>query len=324
LHFVDDQKEIYSLSKYAMLFLHPTLRYLTISCASTDYPNKLLTPFQSDPTLEKHTGLEYLHLEECDIYEPSLAVLLSFPKALKAFKLSEGVRYSPLSGFHPRKHGDVNPKRFVEALAKHCRNSLEWLSLSLGYIRRQHQSIDQAGQHLDLTRFHKIQHLELDAKTTFLVIPAIDCDHGLWRRLPPKLESLKIFDISLRDEPPFAPFGREYWPFDDCVIKEKGRHGLQDLKFLTYSYITQAHDTDLSDDGNGGSEDDDELVNGVTGYQQIKANLIAEATRGFSMHKKAGIRLKIVLVSLPKGFIPPYLNAEDSPTEMVVWDRPIF
>ena len=72
------------MTKYAMLFLHPNLRSLTMSCASTDFPDRLLTQFQDDETLVGSTKLEHLHLEECDIYSPTLAILLGFPRALKS------------------------------------------------------------------------------------------------------------------------------------------------------------------------------------------------------------------------------------------------
>lgn len=322
---MDAHKEIYLLSKYAMLFLHPKLQDLTVSCASTDFPKNLLSDFQGDPNLEKSTALEYLHLEECDVFGPSLAILLSFAKCLKRLKLSEGVRYTPRRGFHPRLHGNINPADLVEALSRHCGESLEWLSLSLGYTRDRHHHINQSGHHLNLSAFTNIRHLQVDMVTVFLLVPLRYCDHNLWRRLPPRLTSLKVFDIVALMDPPFSALGREYWPFHDCVVKEKVRHGLQHLQKLTYSFITHAQENaDPMDEQMFEQDDDEEFPEVETNaYTRTKAKLIAAAATSYPMFKRAGVSLEVVLVSLPPGYIPPYLNAEDRPVEKVIWDRPV-
>lgn len=38
MHLVDDKTSLYPLTKYSSIFLHPTLKSLTLSCACTDFP----------------------------------------------------------------------------------------------------------------------------------------------------------------------------------------------------------------------------------------------------------------------------------------------
>ena len=314
MHFVDAEKEIYSMTHYSMLFLHPTLKSLTISCASTDYPDRLLVPFQNDQSLVKSTRLEHLHLEECDIFSPTLAILLSFPRELKSLKISEGVRYDEFSMRSSRVHGNVSPASFVEAIEQHCVESLESLSLSLGYRRLTGQSINQVGKYLNLTSFENLKYLEVDrGSITLLRLPS--CDHQTWRRLPPNLETLKIFSIPLTQRSPFRPPVTPRLPLDQCFIETKAKHGVQKLNKLIFTYEYYRHETDLilrTPDRNGGFRD----INQVEVAQSI---LIKECTRLQPICKKAEVRLQLDMTVLPTGFIPPYLFPEDKPVNFTLW-----
>ncbi|KIX07181.1 uncharacterized protein Z518_01834 [Rhinocladiella mackenziei CBS 650.93] len=318
LHFVDGQKELYSMTKYAMLFLHPKLRSLTMSCASTDFPDRLLTAFQDDETLAKSTNLEYLHLEECDIFSPSLAVLLSFPRALKSLKISEGIRYDGIfNARNTRMHGNVSPGPFVDAIAQHCSDSLEFLSLSLGYLRQGFQHINQPSQHLNLTGFRAIKQLDLDVRTVNLVRVRAGCDHATWRRLPPNLETLKVFGIPLGDRPPFQARRRVWFPFEICIATDKAKHGVRLLKNLIYSYEYYREDDEIprlsiSDDG--------DTVEGISEVLIAHRRMTEKCRELQPTLKKAGVRLEIEMVALPNGFIPPYLFQEDKPKYFTLWE----
>ncbi|KAI1608707.1 hypothetical protein EDD36DRAFT_90939 [Exophiala viscosa] len=318
LHFVDGQKEIYSMTKYAMLFLHPNLRSLTMSCASTDFTHRLLTPFQDDATLVKSTNLEHLHLEECDIFEPSLSILLSFPRALKSLKVSEGVRYDGIfSARSSRMHGNVSPRPFVEAIAEHCTDSLEHLSLSLGYLRQGPQGINHSSQHLNLTAFHAMKQLDLDVRTVNLVRIRAPCDHATWRRLPPNLETLKIFSIPLGERPPFQARRRVWFPLDTCIVADKAKHGLRLLKNLIFSYEYYREDDEIprlsfSDDGSSIEE--------ITQVTIAHRRMVDKCTELLPIYRRAGVRLEIEMAALPNGFIPPYLFPEDKPKYFKLWE----
>ncbi|KIW68986.1 hypothetical protein PV04_04893 [Phialophora macrospora] len=316
LHFVDGQKEIYSMTKYAMLFLHPRLKSLTMSCASTDFPDRLLTQFQEDETLVGSTDLEHLHLEECDINSPSLAILLSFPRALKSLKISEGIRYDGMFTRSSRMHGNVTPGSFVDAIAERCTESLEHLSLSLGYSRPSHQSFNHPGQHLNLSKFCAMKQLDLDVRTVNLVRVRALCDHATWRRLPPNLETLKVFGIPLGDRPPFHARRRVWFPFDTCIVTDKVRHGVRLLKNLVYSYEYYREDDEprlsVSDDG-----DTVEQISQVLLAQRLMVEKCKELLPVF---QKAAVRLEVEMVALPNGFIPPYLYTEDKPKYFTLWE----
>lgn len=249
IHFVDETKPLYSLTRYSMLFLHPTLRSLTVSCASTNWLKYLWQDLKDDPSLIKCTRLEHLHLEECDIYPPTLAILLSFPQNLRSLKISEGVRYdATFNERGSRMHGNVCPAALSEAITEHCTQSLESLSLSLGHLRRRGQHIYQYHHHLNLTLLANLKYLELDIRTTNLIRTRAPCDHAFWRRLPSGLEALRIFSIPLGPRLPFQAMERSYFPFDTCLAERNDEHGLPKLKQLTYCYEYNREDDYLSSD----------------------------------------------------------------------------
>jgi hypothetical protein len=304
------------MTKYAMLFLHPGLRSLTMSCASTDFPSRLLADFQDDQTLVRSTSLEHLHLEECDIYSPSLAILLSFPRALKSLVVSEGVRYDGMFTRNSRLHGNVSPDSFVDAVAANCSESLEHLSLSLGYSRRSHQSLNHPGRHLNLTNFFAMKQLDLDVRTVDLVRIRAVCDHSTWKRFPPNLETLKVFGIPLGERPPFQARRRVWMPFDTCIASEKARHGIRMLKNLVYQYEYYQEDDEprlsISDDG-----ESVEQINQVSLGQDLMLEKCKELLPVF---KAAAVRLEILMTILPNGFIPPYLFLENKPRTFKFWE----
>jgi hypothetical protein len=196
LHFVDSSSELYGLSHYSALFLHPRLRSLTISCASTDLPEDFIPGVPDDSFLQRQTSLTHLHLEECDFSPHTLAKILRYPKALKSLTISEGTRYTPLNNYAARRHGDLDPAELVKALMEQA-GSLERLSLSLGYNRSRSASINSPGEHLDLRDFVVLRTLELCHRTLHLLRTHPECDHGLRRRLPTGLQKLTIIEIPI-------------------------------------------------------------------------------------------------------------------------------
>jgi hypothetical protein len=217
LHFVDELKELCSLAKYASLFLHPTLRSLRISCASTDYPSQILPTIQGDPQFFHSTSLETLHFEECDLLPATLALLLCFPRALKSLIISEGTRYKPRNGNFVRKHGNMIPEELIDALNVQ-KESLEHLSLSLGFSLRIGQHVDDPQYHLDFSALESLRVLELDSRASRLMAPRGRTPMG---RLPPNVETLKVFRLKLnplRDIPDSAVLGPTDLNMPFCTI----------------------------------------------------------------------------------------------------------
>ena len=200
LHFVDNETELCSLATYSALFLHPMLRSLRISCAYSGPPEEFLPTVQDDPQLKWSTPLERLHFEECDLLPATLAVVLRFPKALKSLTISEGTRYTVAHGFHERRHGDMIPHELSSALCNQ-RSSLENLSLSLGFGDGQAHQIDNPRFLVDLHEMSTLTRLEVDSSALNLICPKRRSLVNSWRRMPPKLESLKVFALQLAGIP---------------------------------------------------------------------------------------------------------------------------
>jgi hypothetical protein len=302
-----------SLKRYHALFLHPNLKALTISCASTDYVDRLpqaLMSDLSDMRLTRSTKLEYLHLEECDLEANSLRRLLRLSHSLKSLKISEGIRYAH------RMHGDIAPDAIVEAVAKYCSKSLNDLSLQLGFIRPRGHPITQRGYHLNLTPFDNLRTLSLDFRTSAL-IRTVPCDHGQYRRLPPSLEALKIFDIHLSARPrPFRARFEAYMPLSTCFVSEKQKHGVPNLKRLTYSYKY----TDADENASIASSDaSNESVENIPQVPLAQNQLLRECVKQQPLFKAANVCLTVEMVMLPTGFIPPYLYFEEKPSTSVFW-----
>ena len=235
LHFVDELKELCSLAKYASLFLHPTLRFLRISCASTDYPSQILPTIRGDTQFFHSTSLETLHLEECDLFPATLALLLCFPRALKSLIISEGTRYKPRNGHFVRKHGNMIPKELTNALNVQ-KESLEHLSLSLGFCLRIGQHVDDPQYHLDFSAFESLRVLELDSRASKLMAPRGRTPMG---RLPPTVETLKIFRLRLnplRDIPDSAVLGPTdlNMPFSTVALLRRIKDAYPKFKRLEY------------------------------------------------------------------------------------------
>lgn len=309
LHFVDDTVSLYPLTKYSSIFLHPTLKSLTLSCACTDMPNKILI----DHRQYKHsTALEHVHFEECDFDADSLEILLKFPKALKSLKMSEGTRYSDgLSSRRTRLHGNLNPELLSKALTRSVGSSLETLSVSLGYQRSRGQSINVPGRALELAKLTNLKRLEVSMNTLGLLITRPKCDHGLNRRLPPSLETIRVFTIPmliLRGKPPV--------PFETCLFKDKAAHGLPNLKHVIYCYEYQAPHG-RSSFGLITNRREDAITRLIT---HSKANVVETNDKNYHIYKNNGIRVTVEMTVTPPGFIPPYLHNEEKPTKSVLWD----
>lgn len=307
VHFVDEAVSLYPLTKYSSIFLHPTLKSLTISCACTDMPSRIL----HDHRQFKHTtALEHVHFEECDFNADSLEILLQFPRALKSLKMSEGVRYD-MTRRHSRLHGDLNPGMLSRALSHSVGSSLETLSLSLGYQRNRGQRINTPGRSLDLTAFSKLRRLEVSMKTLGLLITRPTCDHQTYRRLPPSLETLRIFTIPLlilQGKPPV--------PFQTCLFKDKTAHGLPNLQQLIYCYEYQGPRRRFSFGliQHGGENAIGRFIN------QSKDNVKAINDKNYHMYKRNGLRVTIEVEVTPPAFIPPYLHNEEKPIRSIIWD----
>lgn len=195
----------------------------------------MLPTVQNDPQFKHSSALECLHFEECDLLPDTLAILLSFPKALKSLIISEGIRYKPRNGFHVRRHGNMVPEELIQALNVQS-ESLEHLSLSLGFALARSQSLDDPQYHLDLSALELLRNLELDRRALRLMAPRGRNPIG---RLPPNIESLKVFRlplIPLRTIPASSMLGPDDLQMPLCEINllKRIKSMYPTLKTLTY------------------------------------------------------------------------------------------
>lgn len=309
MHFVDDTVSLYPLTKYSSIFLHPTLKSLTLSCCCTDLPSNILKDYRQ---YRRTTALEHVHFEECDFDSDSLEILLKFPKELKSLKMSEGERYSNDFGSrHSRLHGNLNPGLLSHTLSKSVSNSLEILSISLGFQRARGQTINSPGRSLELKPLTNLKRLEIGMSTLGLLITRPKCDHQLYRRLPASLETIRVFTIPLlilRGKPPS--------PFQPCVIRDKAAHGLPNLKHLIYCYEYQAP-RGRSSFGLIQHRGEDTITRII---EASKDNIKHINEKNFHLYRSAGVQVTLEVEVTPPGFIPPYLHSEEKPTRNVIWE----
>lgn len=93
LHYVDRSRSLYHLGRHSIIFLHPTLTELTISCAHIDPPHKL-HPLLSSSSLTNTTSLKTLRLIECDFHNQGLYHLLRLPQQLNSLAITEANHYT--------------------------------------------------------------------------------------------------------------------------------------------------------------------------------------------------------------------------------------
>lgn len=308
LHFVDEDIPLYPLTKYSCIFLHPNLKSLTLSCACTDTPDRLLKDFRQ---YQCSTSLEHLHLEECDFDPKSLEILLKFPKALKSLKLSEGIRYSDMSRRQSRLHGNLVPGRLSRALANTVSMSLEHLSLKLGYTADEGtHSWSRAGRSLDLTSLTNLKFLEVSLSTLATIKPYNTCNHTFENSLPASLEHIRVFNMppSLQGGPPI--------PLKTCLLENKQGHGLPNLKQITQCYEYQAP--------RGNASTALFRADMYATYNRLIEDAMARVqtrnNKHYPMYKESNTRVVIECEVTPPGYIPPYLRNEESPELKVIWD----
>jgi hypothetical protein len=127
------------------------------------------------------------------------------------------------------------PEQLVEALSVQ-KDSLEHLSLSLGFALRISQNVDDPQYHLDFSALASLRILELDSRASKLMAPRGRTPMG---RLPPNVETLKVFRLKLnplRDIPDSAVLGPTdlNMPFCNVALLRRIRNAYPRFKRLEY------------------------------------------------------------------------------------------
>ncbi len=127
------------------------------------------------------------------------------------------------------------PEELIQALNVQS-ESLEHLSLNLGFTLSRNQNVDDSTFHLDLSAMEALRDLELDRRALRLISPRGGTPVG---RLPPSLSSLKIFRLSLiplRTIPASSMLGPEdlQMPLCELNLLKRIKNMYPSLKNLSY------------------------------------------------------------------------------------------
>lgn len=148
------------------MFLHPTLKHITISCSNFDAQ---ITHSDIEESQRGSTPLVSLTLIECNVNVNFLDVVLSLPKALK--ELDIGERHHAFAGCEPS--DDVSTRTsqpaFVDALARQA-SSLERVSHTSGasrYLLKYDSSARGAHTLSDLHNLSYLSRRPIYAPTTY-------------------------------------------------------------------------------------------------------------------------------------------------------------
>ncbi|KAE9378628.1 hypothetical protein N431DRAFT_477846 [Stipitochalara longipes BDJ] len=282
-------RNAFNMGRNAVIFLHPTLRNLTISCFDIEED---IEPYLS--ANRSRTVLRNLTFDECNITAKGLAAILSVPKALE--KLSIGERMYHLHGYDHAPLGR-SPEPFLQALALQ--------KDSLQYLKHIGGRCDFPGSiaHLSMVAFANIRELELDIHSILSSILYEEANRGA-----PSIPANFHFRLI-----------RSYHN-----ISEQASNGLENpLLRSMYRWFKLVPHLDYIIDFNGRQDGDsiltdlwkDEKNHKI--WKKIFDLAVSDVTQTQNTSNKR--RLKILIVQ-SSGFIPPYMYGEKRPVEAVVFD----
>jgi len=279
----------FNIGKNAIIFIHPTIRNLTISCF--DIGEDIQTYLLSN---RAKTGLQSLTFEECNIRAKGLAAILSVPKALQ--RLIVGERLHHLD-WHAHSPLGQYPESFLQALAlqKDSLQHLKHISAPYGMMG----SI----ANLSMDGFTKLKEIELDSQSVLGSILSETATRG-----SPILDSI------------YLRFFRPYRIASDqqvTAIDEDPVLGslykwfklVRNLDFvMDFSYIP---DIEVVLTELWKNEKNDKI------WKKIFDLASPDANHAQNKHNKRRLQMFIVQTS---GFIPPYMYGEERPVETLIFD----
>jgi hypothetical protein len=269
----------------AIIFLHPTLRNLTISCFDINEDIKAFL------TVQTQTPLKSLTFDECNITVTGLAAVLAVPSALQ--KLTLGERMYHLSEAHAPL--GRSPAQFLQALALQ-KDSLQYLKHIGGLTNLPGSVADLA-----LPTFPNMKEMELNThsilarmlrESASLCAPAIPPNLYLrliraYDRVSNELEVSPLLDV--------LEWVRRVPHLDyilDLEMREDRAEILNDLM--------------------GTSEN-------IETWKKIFTVTIIPPKNADNSGAPTARRLRILLLKR-SGFIPPYMYGEKHPEEGVLFD----
>jgi hypothetical protein len=274
-------RNAFNMGRNAVIFLHPTLRNLTVSCFDIGEDIKAYLPANQNPT-----PLKSLTFDECNIAVAGLEAILSVPRALE--KLTLGERMYLLRG-NPHAQLGRSPAQFLQALALQ-KDSLQYLKHIGGRT-----DLPGSPTGLSMVTFPNMREMELD---TYSILALVLSESAI----PPNIH-LRLIRSYILEQPSDVP---EISPLP--YILEWVRRVPQLEYVLDYDGREDEESilTDLWGDERNHKT-----------WKKIFAVLGLRPTQPGDPTNKRSLR---ILVFKRSGFIPPYMYGEERPLEGVIFD----
>ncbi|KAK3079878.1 hypothetical protein LTS18_003696 [Coniosporium uncinatum] len=276
----------YNLNRSAIIFAHPQLRHIKLSCFDV-LPSLANLPFLSDPRQHHTTRLTHLTFEECNIHATGLSALLALPAALSNLIIGERIYHFVLPPFRPLMH---DAPALLAALYQQ-RDSLAFLK-HVGGIPISDIPFAHITNPEHLAVLSNVQDLAL-AQSSVLLRYLL---HG---GAPASLRVLRLLDT-----PMYSLDGEQ--ELLKLIVQQVPQ--LQTFEIV----LSQARPMELR-------------VSGINDVQTVLNGLMVnEATRRMirkagTVFKGAKIRMRMFVLT-PVHYIPPFMLGEEVPVEVLAWD----
>lgn len=299
IQFLYDDHNLWDLSSAYVIFLHPTLQNLTVSCGGWPYADggvlKQVENRDILHNLAKHpqsTKLQTLTFEQCDVNLTALKTILGLPKALKHLKIHECRHYHHPSGWATQKR-----HLYVEALSPLTR-TLESLSISLSSVT---QGISLYSDAVDWSPFTSLHTIAVSPINILLgKYPKGDLNlKPLTKKLPPKLETIRIWDQTTWSDHGLL-----------SIARYRRQLGIPNLKLIHYEMCSLTRYTDD--------------VSGYPGGRQTLHSLQEQIKWLGKSLRSEGVRLLVESLIRISSHIPPYLYGETRAKKSQMFDAEDF
>ncbi|KAH7130216.1 hypothetical protein B0J11DRAFT_566283 [Dendryphion nanum] len=288
----------FDLGRAMNVFLHPTLRHITISCVNFEAGSGIIRIEDLPPNALRSTPLQSLTLIECNIYLDLLEIALSLPKSLKELNLGERL-YAWNDCYPVATQPTTTHPRLLDALLNQ-KDSLERLSHISGTYTQNSTTNLPSSTTPKLHVMEKLHYLEVDNRSHLL-------DH-----IDPETH---ITTLKITDAVRAASLGHLFLPsfiyFTDFF--QRGH--------AVASRCTKPINIDMVFTAQSRSE---EILPNLRHYFSMK--LHRDVVYGFvKTMKTRGARLRIFMERFAGGatFIRPFMYGEERPIEEVVFDSEV-
>jgi len=272
------------MGRNSVIFLHPTLRHLTISCLDI---SEDIVPYLS--ANQNKTRLQSLTFDECNITVSALTTILAVPKALEELTIGERMYHLSRDGHAPLGRF---PAAFLDALALQ-KDTLHYVK-HIGGVGLFGLSANSPSLPLDI--LPNLRKLEVGSSSI------------LTRFLYQSNRSTCSLDLHVRI---IQSYRSEPDPFEVESV----------LLPSVLLFIRQCPHLDLVLDCAGGEPEislaDSLQLEELAIWKKILAHLRSDASETRKSSNKRCLR---ILISRRDGKIPPYMYGEEEPVEEVIFD----